>query len=172
MKTGTTANQITSSMPSTTGATAPKKHRASMARHRRKCAVCHHPNCQEIEEEYLRWRSPAAIALQYGLAGHATIYRHMHATGIFARRRNRLRLALDPLIEHVAEVNVTANAILRAVATCANLKDARKWLGRPGVRNSCGVNRFARPAIDTAIKDEAQRISNRETVKLEPDASR
>ena len=143
-----------------------------MGRHRRKCAVCHHPNCEEIEQEFLRWRSPSEIAREYGLADHRPIYRHMHATGIYARRQDRLRVALDPLIEKVMDVKVTARAILRAIATSNNLKDARKWIGRPGVRNVRGVNRFAHAEINAAIADEAERTSNRESAELEPDATR
>jgi hypothetical protein len=47
--------------------TVPKERRASMGRRQRKCPVCHHPQRKEIEQEYLRWRSPAAIAREYGL---------------------------------------------------------------------------------------------------------
>jgi hypothetical protein len=143
-----------------------------MPRHRRKCAVCHHPNCQEIEQEYLRWRSPAAIARVYGLSGPTTIYRHVHATGIFARRRARLRLALDPLIEQVTEVNLTAHAILSAIKTSFNFQNARKWIGRPGARTARSVNRFARLQFNAAIAEEVQEISKRESAGLEPNVTR
>jgi hypothetical protein len=166
------ASQPANSAPSPTSAAGQKKHRACMARHQRKCAVCHHPQRKEIEQDYLRWRSPSEIAREYGLADHRPIYRHMHATGIFARRRNKLRLALDPLIERVMDVKVTAHAILKAIATSDSLAGSRKWIGRPGVRNVRGVNRFARPEINAAIADEVEGISNRESSELEPDATR
>jgi hypothetical protein len=163
--------QPTSSAGSMDYGTAPKEGRASIGRHQRKCTVCHHPQRQGIEQEYLRWRSPAAIAREFGLTGPTTIYRHVHATGIFTRRRARLRLALDPLIEQVTEVNVTARAILSAIKTPANLNNARKWIGRPRVWIARGVNRFARSEINAAIADELQDLSNRESAESKPDAT-
>jgi hypothetical protein len=151
--------------------TSPEERRASIDRHQRKCTVCHHPPRKEIEQEYLRWRSPAAIAREYGLTGPTTIYRHVHATGIFARRRARLRLALDPLVERVTEVNVTVREILSAIKTSANLNNARKWIGRPRVWIARGVNRFARSEINAAIADELQDLSNRESAESKPDAT-
>ena len=46
--------------------------RASLGRHR---AVCAHPERMEIEAEFVAWRSPAALAQQYGLADRAGVYR-------------------------------------------------------------------------------------------------
>jgi len=166
------ADQAASAQPLANSAPLQKKRPASLGRHQRKCTVCHHPQRQEIEQDYLRWGSPTAIARVYGLSGPTAIYRHVHATGIFARRRARLRLALDPLIEQVAEVNITAHAIISAIKTSFNFQNARKWIGRPGTPTAGGVNRFARPQINAAIADEAQRISNRESAELEPDATR
>jgi hypothetical protein len=166
------AGQAASSQPLANSAPLQKKRPASISRHQRKCTVCHHPKRQEIEQDYLRWGSPTAIARVYGLAGPTAIYRHVHATGIFARRRARLRLALDPLIEQVAEVNITAHAIISAIKTSFNFQNARKWIGRPGTRTARGVNRFARPQVKAAIAEESQRISNRESAELEPDATR
>jgi len=86
-------------------------------------------------------------------------------------RRVRLRLALDPLIEQVTEVTVTAREILSTIKTSANLNNARKWIGRPGARIARGVNRFARSEINGAIADELQGLSNRESAELKPDAT-
>lgn len=168
----TPADQAASSEPLADPAPLQKKRRAPMARHQRKCTVCHHPQRMEIEQDYLRWGSPATIARAYGLSGPTAIYRHVHATGIFARRRARLRLALDPLIEQVAEVNITAHAIISAIKTSFDFQNARKCIGRPGTRTAPGANRFARPQINAAIADEIQEISNRECAGLEPDPTR
>jgi hypothetical protein len=166
------AAQAATSDPLANPAPVQKKRPASIGRHQRKCTVCHHPQRKEIEQDYLRWGSPTAIARVYGLAGPTAIYRHVHATGIFARRRARLRLALDPLIEQVAEVNITAHAIISAIKTSFNFQNARKWIGRPGTPTARGVNRFARPQVNAAIAEESQRISNRESAELEPDTTR
>jgi hypothetical protein len=102
-------------------------HRDS--RHSRKCNVCCHPDRDAIEQAFLRWRSPDQIALDYGIADHSSVYRHVHATGLFARRRATLRLALEPLIEQACEVRVTAGAIVSAVRLYAQINDAGEWVG-------------------------------------------
>jgi hypothetical protein len=166
------ADQAASSELLANPAPVQKKRPASLSRHQRKCTVCHHPQCKEIEQDYLRWGSPATIAREYDLCGPTTVYRPAHATGIFNRRRARLRLALDPLIEQVTEVNLTAHVILSAIKTSFNFQNARKWIGRPGARTSRGVNRLVRPQIDATIAEEMQEISNRKSTGLEPDATR
>ena len=82
-----------------------------------------------------------------------------------------MRVALDPLIERVMEINVTANAILRALVACAGPSGARTRLGRQGVRNTQEVKGFARLPCNAAIADQAQRIANRQTPKLESGAT-
>jgi hypothetical protein len=79
---------------------------------------------------------------------------------------------LDPLIEQVTEVEVTARLILSASKTSFDFQNARKWIGRPGEPAARSANRLARPQINAAIADELQDLSNRESAKLEPDATR
>lgn len=95
--------------------------RAALRRHARKCSVCRHPNRTEIEQDFLCWHSPDAIAKNYGIADHSSIYRHAHAAGLFERRNQTLRLALGPIIEKAMTVRVTADAVIRAAIVCVNL---------------------------------------------------
>ena len=106
----------------------PRRKRAAPGRHTRKCNVCRHPDRDAIEQDFLRWRSPDRIAKDYGIADHSSVYRHVHATGLFARRRATIRLALEPLIERAETVKVTANAIVSAVRVYAHLNDAGEWI--------------------------------------------
>jgi hypothetical protein len=108
-----------------------RKSRAALKRHSRKCSVCRHPDREAIEHEFLRWRSPEDIAEEYGIADHSYIYRHVHATGIFARRRKSIRLALEPLLEHASTVKVTASAIISALRLYTQINEAGEWI-RPG----------------------------------------
>lgn len=110
------------------GAAATRKSRAALARHARKCSVCKHPDRDAIEHEFLRWHSPDDIAEDYGIADHSAIYRHVHATGIFARRRETVCLALEPLLEQACNVKVNANAIISAFRLYAQFNDAGKWV--------------------------------------------
>jgi hypothetical protein len=63
-----------------------KAENPSTSRHDRKCSVCRHRDRDEIEREFLNWRSPDSIAEDYGIAHHSSIYRHARATGLFAHR--------------------------------------------------------------------------------------
>ena len=106
------------------------KARAASARHARRCNVCKHPDREAIELEFLRWRSPDDIATDHGIADRSSIYRHAHATGIFRRRRQTVRLALEPLLEHACTVKVTASAIISAVRLYAKMSDTGELIPR------------------------------------------
>jgi hypothetical protein len=106
------------------------RERPSRDRHSRKCQICSHPRRQDIEHDFLRWLSPDRIATQYGLADHSTVYRHVHATGLFKRRSESIHLALDSILEQGnSVVNVSAHSILQAVKFSAILDG--KWVEPP-----------------------------------------
>ena len=111
-------------------ADAAPKPRAASARHLRRCNVCKHPDREAIELEFLRWRSPDDIATDHGIADRSSIYRHAHATGIFRRRRQTIRLALEPLLEQACTVSVTASAIVSAVRLYAQMSDTGELIPR------------------------------------------
>jgi hypothetical protein len=49
--------------------------KAALERHSRKCIICHHPEREAIEEEFLHWRAPWKLAEDYNLADYRTLYR-------------------------------------------------------------------------------------------------
>ena len=102
--------------------------RAALARHARKCTVCRHPEREAIEDDFLRWHSPEDVAEDYGIADHCSVYRHVHATGLFERRRQTIRLALEPLLERAHTVRVTAGAVISAVRLYAQLNGDGKLI--------------------------------------------
>jgi hypothetical protein len=55
----------------------------NLGRHKRNCSVCCHLKLAEIEADFISWRSPAAIAQDYGLADGTSVYRHAHTLGHF-----------------------------------------------------------------------------------------
>ncbi|MFZ0339890.1 MAG: hypothetical protein WAL45_17810, partial [Terracidiphilus sp.] len=63
----------------------------SLGRHQRNCSVCGHKQREEIESAFIGWRSPAAIAEEYGLADRTSVYRHAHALGLFPKRQKNIR---------------------------------------------------------------------------------
>ena len=98
-----------------------QNRRPAPARHSRKSSVCRHREREAIERDFLSWQSPDRIAEDYGIADHSSIYRHAHATGLFDRRAQTIRLALCPIIERAMTVEVTANSVVRAIELLARL---------------------------------------------------
>ena len=107
------------------------KPRAAMGPHTRRCNVCRHPDRKAIEHEFLRWRSPDKIAREYGIPDHSSIYRHVHATGIFARRRKAVRVALESVIECAEIVKVTAASVVKAVYAYTHINEFGEWIKHP-----------------------------------------
>jgi len=102
----------------------------NLGRHKRTCSVCAHPNRGEIEADFIAWRSPAAIAEEYGLADRTSVYRHAHAVGLFAKRQRNIRAALERIIENAGEVDVTASAVVGAIQAYAKINAAGQWIDR------------------------------------------
>jgi len=102
----------------------------SLGRHRRACSVCCHPRCAEIEADFVSWRSPEAVAREYGLADRASVYRHAHALGLFPRRQRNVRAALERIIEKAGEVEVSAAAVVAAIQAYSKINATGQWVDR------------------------------------------
>jgi hypothetical protein len=107
-----------------------KRKAVSIGRHSRDCTVCAHPQCAEIEQDFVAWHSPLAIAEQYGLADQKSVYRHAHAFGLFPKRERNLRAALTKIIEKADTVEVTAAAVVAAIQAFAKINAAGQWVER------------------------------------------
>jgi hypothetical protein len=122
------------------------------SRHQRKCSVCRHPERDAIEEAFLHWQSPNEIAIQHDLSDEASIYRHAHATGLFARRDCNLRFALANFIERVNEIQVvTPGAIVRAVRAYTRISKTGEWVEPPRQIIVTHVQAAEVPACDPDI---------------------
>lgn len=102
----------------------------SIGRHSRACTVCTHSEREEIERAFIGWRSPAGIAKEHGLAVRSSVYRHAHALGLFEGRQRNVRAALEKIIEHGGDVEVTASAVVAAVQAYAKINAAGEWIDR------------------------------------------
>jgi hypothetical protein len=123
--------QLRGGLRGDTGRPSQPKARAAMGPHTRRCNVCRHPDRKAIEHEFLRWRSPDKIAREYGIPDHSSIYRHVHATGIFARRRRAVRVALESVIECAEIVKVTASSVIKAVHAYTHINEFGEWIKHP-----------------------------------------
>ena len=102
----------------------------NLGRHKRNCSVCCHDRCVEIEADFISWRSPAAIAKEYGLADRTSVSRHANALNLFAKRQRNLRAALERIIEQAGEVDVTAPAVVAAIQAYSKINAAGQWVDR------------------------------------------
>ena len=99
----------------------------SLGRHREKCTICSHPDREDIERDFLAWRSAQSIADEYDLDDRKPVLRHASALGLFEKRRYNMRSALECLIEQVNDVPVTSAAVVRAVRYYAKLNALGEW---------------------------------------------
>jgi len=99
-------------------------------RHESQCSVCSHPDRQDIERDFVQWKSPIAIATDYGLADRKTVYLHAHAFGLFQKRDRNIRAALTRIIEKAGEVEATAAAVVAAVQAYAKINAQGQWIER------------------------------------------
>jgi len=100
------------------------------ARHAAECKICAHIQREEIERDFVNWRSPASIAKHYKLGNRATVYRHAHALGLFSKRQRNVRAALEKIIECAGEVEVNAAAVVSAVTAYARLNSRGELVER------------------------------------------
>lgn len=102
----------------------------NLGRHRRYCKICSHKRRDEIERDFISWKSPIAIAKEYGLASRMNVYRHANALGLFDMRRKNMRAALEHIVERAEEVEVTASAVVAAVQACTKINAQGQWIDR------------------------------------------
>jgi hypothetical protein len=160
-----------------------RRHRASLARHSRKCSVCHHKDREFIDDDYLRWISPETIAREYKISHHSVVYRHADATGLRTQRRAALRATLEHFIEQAENVRVTAHSLVSAVRLYAQINDQGQWtppprrhiiehryVGLPAEAGCEPEQTKGRAATSTPIATislQTNAISNRELLGLE-----
>lgn len=92
--------------------------------------MCNRPEREAIEEKFVYWTSPYNIRRGYNVS-EASLYRHAHATRMFAIRRTKLLFALETIVEGADLPPVTADLVIRAARACARINDAGKWVDPP-----------------------------------------
>lgn len=101
---------------------------SNFRRHSRKCAICHHPQREDIEEEFLQWHPPANIQQDYDLPSRPAIYRHAQATGLRRRRRRNLRGLAERILENADVISPSGETILRAMRIYAHITEDGEWI--------------------------------------------
>jgi len=100
-------------------------------RHSRKCAICNHPERDAIDEAFLHWATGPGIVNDYKLPSLSCLYRHVHAVGLWRRRRKTVRSALARIIERARDTRPSVRDIIRAVEICARFRDDGAYVVPP-----------------------------------------
>jgi hypothetical protein len=108
----------------------PSKPMPRLARHQAHCGICRDELQEEIDEAFVNWECVYKIAEEYEI-GRRAIYRHAHATGLFAKRDRNLRSALGHIIHEADRVSPTADSIVRAVRMFAHINARGEWVNPP-----------------------------------------
>ncbi len=125
----------------------------NQGRHEARCAVCSHPQREELERDWLDWGSTSRIAHDYGVS-RDSIYRHAHALGLFPKRQRNIRKALERMIEQVETVEVTAPAVVSAIQAYSKINAHGQWVDRfEGVNLNELFERMTRNELETYARD-------------------
>jgi hypothetical protein len=130
----------------------------NLERHKRCCKVCAHPKREEIEQDFLNWKSPTGIAAEYGFADRINIHRHAWAFGLFERRGRNVTAALDQIIERGLEskLEVFASAVVAAVQARAKINAQGHWVDRSEHLNMNELfDRMSRDELEAYARDGA-----------------
>ncbi len=101
------------------------------SRHTRKCAICHHPDRDSIEDDFIHWVRPYTILSEYSIRDHKTLYRHARALGLDFLRRRNLRLTLEPILEAAQHVRITADSVISAARVYSHINEDGQWIDPP-----------------------------------------
>lgn len=135
-------------------ATPAQEKPVKQGRHRASCTICARPEREAIEHDFVNWKSPIAIAVEYGLADRASIYRHAHALGLFPKRRRNVRAALERIIEKAGDVEATASAVVGAIQAYAKINAQGQWVERSEHVNLNELfERMSREELETYARD-------------------
>ncbi|HYL61232.1 MAG TPA: hypothetical protein VE077_01335, partial [Candidatus Methylomirabilis sp.] len=103
----------------------------SLERHARKCAICHHPEREMIEELFVRWHSPECIANHledWDNVNWVSIYRHAYALGLDAVRRRNLGFVFENILDNAAEAIPTAAGVVAAARALTCVNSEGRWV--------------------------------------------
>lgn len=112
-----------------------KEKHVDVQRHSQSCSVCSHPAREEIERDFVAWKSASSIMADYGIDDRRKIYRHANAHGLYTKRQRNVRAALEKIIEKAGDVEVNAAAVVSAIQAYAKINAQGHWVERSEILN-------------------------------------
>ena len=126
----------------------------SIGRHKANCTICAHPDREQIERDFVAWKSPTAIAVEFVLPDRSTVYRHAQAFDLVSKRRWNIRAALERIIEKAGEVEVTSAAVVAAIQAYAKINAQGQWVDRSEYVNLNELfDRMSKDELETYARD-------------------
>jgi len=108
----------------------PSRRLSRLELHQAHCGICGDELQEEIDERFVNWDCVSQIANDYEI-DRSALYRHAHATDLFARRDRNIRRALGHIIHEASRVDVTADSVVRAVKVLAHINARGEWVNPP-----------------------------------------
>ena len=99
-------------------------------RHSNACSICTHPNREDIEHDFVAWKSASTIGREYAISDPRKLYRHANALGLYAKRQRNVRSALEKIIEKAGDVEVNAAAVVAAIQAYSKINAQGQWVDR------------------------------------------
>ena len=88
--------------------------KVNLGRHQAQCAICNHPDREQIEYEWVNWGRTSYIAECYRVSRYG-LYRHAHALDLFSKRERNIKGALEKIIERMDVTDMSGGTILGAI---------------------------------------------------------
>jgi len=101
-----------------------------LERHSKSCSICTHPNREDIERDFVAWKSMSTICKEYRISDPRKMYRHANALGLYAKRQRNVRSALEKIIEQAGDVEVNAAAVVAAIQAYSKINAQGQWVDR------------------------------------------
>lgn len=89
--------------------------------------MCNHPERDAIDQAFLHWQRPSAIAHNFQLGDRRIVYRHAHALDLFRKRASLSRRVLEFVVEQAETVTATADSVIRGVRVHSCIGEDGRW---------------------------------------------
>jgi len=93
----------------------------NLGRHMAQCQICRSTCREEIEDRWVNWCDTQRLAKDFNISRY-TVYRHMHALGLFRKRQQNIARTLELIIERLEWTSVTGAQIVAAINAYVKLQ--------------------------------------------------
>jgi hypothetical protein len=140
----------------------------ALERHSRKCAICHHPEREVIEDLFIHWHSPQDISEFFYKDETITwvsIYRHAYALGLDAIRRRNLGFVFERVLDNAADAQPTSAGVVAAARALGCVGEDGRWVEPPKRIIMTTIVRKEDPSSVSSTDPEASASTSEESAQ-------